>query len=90
MNSSTTSSVAESQFVTGIALPDSTLVREATEFIQDTESPLLFNHSSRVFCFASVSGQKRSLKFDPELLYVGAMFHDLGLVPRYSSESDRF
>ncbi len=68
MNSSTTSSVAESQFVTGISLPDSVLVQGATEFIQDTESALLFNHSSRVFCFASLAGRRRSLKFDAELL----------------------
>ena len=32
----------------------------------------------------------RSLKFDPELFYVGAMFHDLGILPKYSSSSDRF
>ena len=30
------------------------------------------------------------MKFDPELLYVAAMFHDMGLTPRYSSKSDRF
>jgi hypothetical protein len=30
------------------------------------------------------------LKFDPELLYVGAMFHDMGLTPPYSSKADRF
>ena len=90
MNSRTAGSVAKTHFVTGISLPDSVLVQEATELIQDTESSLLFNHSSRVFCFASLAGQKRALKFDPELLYVGAMFHDLGLVSKYSSRSDRF
>ncbi len=85
-----TNAAAESAFMPGIVLPDSALVREATQFIQDTESTLLFNHSSRVFCFASLAGQGRALKFDPELLYVAAMFHDLGLVPRYSSLQDRF
>ena len=85
-----TISDAKSQFITGITLPDTPLVREATELIRDTESSLLFNHSSRVFCFASLSGQRRALKFDPELLYVGAMFHDMGLMPKYSSTSDRF
>jgi hypothetical protein len=82
--------VAESQFIAGINLPDSKLVREATEFVRDTESSLLFNHSSRVFCFGSLAGKERGLNFDPELLYVGAMFHDIGLVPHYSSRSDRF
>ena len=30
------------------------------------------------------------LKFDAEVLYAGAMFHDIGLVPAYSSKEDRF
>jgi len=50
----------------------------------------LFNHSSRVYYFAALAGQRRSLKFDAELLYAGAMFHDIGLVPAYSSNTDRF
>ena len=87
---STTQAAAESQLITGIAPPDTTLVREATEFIRDTESSLLFNHSNRVFCFGSLAGQRQELKFDPELLYIGAMFHDIGLVPKYSSSNDRF
>jgi len=71
-------------------IPDSKLDREATELVHDTESTLLFNHSTRVYYFASLAGKRRGLKFDPELLYVAAMFHDMGLTPRYSSESDRF
>ena len=85
-----TNSIAEPQWITGVALPDSTLVRETTEFVLDTEPPLLFNHSSRVFCFAYLAGRDQGLAFDPELLYVGAMFHDVGLIPKYSSLGDRF
>jgi HD domain len=51
---------------------------------------LLFNHSSRVYSFAALAGQQRNLRFDPEMLYAGAMFHDVGLMPAYSSASDRF
>jgi hypothetical protein len=71
-------------------IPDSKLAREITEFIHDTESSLLFNHSSRVYCFAALAGERRGLNFDPELLYAGAMFHDIGLVPAYRSATDRF
>ncbi|MGV7246003.1 HD domain-containing protein [Caballeronia sp. M23-90] len=78
------------QFITGIALPDSLLVRDATQFVRDTESQLLFNHSSRVFCFASLAGQRLKKTFDPELLYVGAMFHDLGLTRDFSTANERF
>jgi hypothetical protein len=83
--------MSASSFISSAAsVPDSKLARNITEFIRDTESPLLFNHSSRVYCFAALAGQRRGLTFDPELLYAGAMFHDIGLVPAYSSKSDRF
>jgi len=81
---------AKGTSISGVMIPDSKLAREATELVHDTESTLLFNHSTRVYYFASLAGKRRGLKFDPELLYVAAMFHDMGLTPRYSSESDRF
>jgi hypothetical protein len=74
----------------GVSIPDSQLAREITEFIRDTETDLLFNHSSRVFLFGALAGKQRGLSADPELLYAGAMFHDLGLMPSYSSPCDRF
>jgi hypothetical protein len=76
--------------ISGVAVPDTKLAREATELVRDTESPLLFNHSSRVYYFGSLAGRRLGLRFDPELLYVGAMFHDMGLTPQYSSASERF
>jgi HD superfamily phosphodiesterase len=76
--------------VSGVTIPDSKLVREATELVRDTESPLLFNHSTRVYFFSSLAGKRRGLKFDPELLYIAAIFHDMGLTPEYSSKADRF
>jgi HD domain len=86
----TTGSTTEAISISGVAIPDSKLAREATELVRDTESPLLFNHSTRVYYFGSLAGKRRGLKFDPELLYVGAMFHDMGLTPQYRSKSDRF
>ena len=65
--------------VTGIKLPDSQLARAATQFIRDTETDLLFQHSTRVFIWAALAGQRKALTFDPELLYIAAMFHDVGL-----------
>jgi hypothetical protein len=78
------------QTVEGISIPDSKLAREVTELVRDTESPLLFNHSSRVFYFGALAGAHRNLMFDPELLYTGAMFHDMGLTRPYSSTGERF
>ena len=73
-----------------IKIPDTQLAREITEFVRDTESPLLFHHSSRVYHFGALAGRHRGLRFDPELLYAGAMFHDVGLVPKHSSAGERF
>jgi len=73
-----------------VAVPDSQLAREITEFVRDTESPLLFHHSSRVYYFGALAGLRRGLEFDRELLYAGAMFHDVGLMHSHSSAHERF
>ena len=88
--STKTRETTETTSVSGVTVPDSKLAREATELVRDTESSLLFNHSSRVYYFGALAGKRRGLQFDPELLYVAAMFHDMGLTPRYSSQADRF
>lgn len=74
----------------GIVIPDTQLVRDATEFVRDIEDDLLFNHSRRVFLFGALQGLRRGLQADLELLYVGAMFHDVGLTERYRTSTDRF
>src|SRR6201987_2710424 len=79
-----------SLIVEGVGIPDCKLAREITELVRDTETPLLFHHSSRVYYFGALAGRHRGLKFDPELLYAGAMFHDMGLMPRHSSPNERF
>jgi len=73
-----------------LRIPDSKLAREVTEIVRDTESDLLFNHSSRVYLFTARAGEHHGLKFNPELLYAGAMFHDMGLTKAHSSDNERF
>lgn len=79
-----------SPIVKDASIPDSKLARAITDFIRDTETDLLFNHSSRVYHFGALAGVHRSLTFDRELLYAGAMFHDIGLMPSHSSRHERF
>ncbi len=74
----------------GVNIPDSKMARELTQFIRDTESELLFHHSTRVYLFGALTGRRKGLKFDPELLYVGAMFHDMGLTEGYRQSRNRF
>jgi HD superfamily phosphodiesterase len=76
--------------VAGVVIPDTALVREVTEYIRDAEDELLFNHSRRVFLFGALQGRRRGLEPDLELLYVGAMFHDIGLTQRYRTSMGRF
>jgi hypothetical protein len=79
-----------SKMIGGIQVPDSAIARATTQLVRDTEDDLLYNHSRRVFFWGALTGERRGLKYDPELLYLGAMFHDMGLTERYSSPNLRF
>ena len=76
--------------IADIIIPDSKLATEATELLREHGTELLYNHSLRVFIFAALRGEREKMKYDPELLYISAIFHDLGLVPPYSSPDERF
>ncbi|WP_329124394.1 HD domain-containing protein [Streptomyces sp. NBC_01465] len=76
--------------IAGVEIPDSALAREATELVRDTAGPLLYDHSRRVYLFGALRGRRRDLAFDPELLYVAALFHDLGLTQKYAASEQRF
>ena len=71
-------------------VPDSQLTREATGLLREFSTPLLFNHSHRVFFWANELGRQTGGKFDVELLFICAAFHDLGLLKKFSSAADRF
>jgi hypothetical protein len=76
--------------IAGVVIPGIELVREITAFIRDTEDELLFDHSRRVFLFGVLQGRRRGLQPDLELLYAGAMFHDIGLTETYRTPMLRF
>ncbi len=73
-----------------VVIPDSQLAREVAQLIRDTESDLLFNHSTRVYLWGALLGKRKNVAFDPELLYVAAMFHDIGLTSAYRDSELRF
>jgi hypothetical protein len=78
------------QTAAGVTVPDTKLAREATELVRETTTDLIYHHSRRVFWFGSLQGRNRGLSFDPELLYIGAMFHDLGLKEEFRRSGRRF
>jgi hypothetical protein len=73
-----------------LVIPDTLLAKEATDILREYSTDLLFNHSMRVYLFAAEQGRQQKLRFDPELLYVAAAFHDLGLIKKFSSQNERF
>src|SRR5258708_40320949 len=73
----------------GVTTPDTKLARDATELVRESVTELFYHHSRRVFWFGSLQGRNRGLSFDPELLYIGAMFHDLGLNEQFRHSGRR-
>ena len=78
------------QTAAGVTVPDTKLAREATELVRESTTDLVYHHSRRVYWFGSLQGRNRGLSFDPELLYIGAMFHDLGLNDEFRGSGRRF
>jgi hypothetical protein len=79
-----------SDLSSALVIPDSALAKEATDILREYSTDLLINHSMRVYLFAAEQGRQQKLRFDPELLYVAATFHDLGLIKKFSSQNERF
>lgn len=67
----------------GMPVPDSALARRARELISDVAPAYLVNHSIRAYAWAVELGLHGDLGFDPEILYVSAALHDIGLVAAY-------
>jgi hypothetical protein len=76
--------------IAGITIPDSNLADEATQLVRDVSTQLLYDHSRRVYLWGALQGANRGLRYDAELLYVAALFHDLGLVEGHRTRDERF
>jgi HD superfamily phosphodiesterase len=79
-----------SETIAGIRIPDSKMAQNATALLREVATDLVYDHSCRVFIFGSLRGTEQGLDYDPELLYIGAMFHDLGLTDKYRRTDQRF
>jgi hypothetical protein len=76
--------------IAGITIPDTELVHAATALVRAAADDTLFDHSRRVFLWGSLKAAARGLDVDPELAYVGGLFHDLGLTAAYATKDRRF
>ncbi|AZN41727.1 HD domain-containing protein [Paenibacillus albus] len=79
-----------SNLIADIKIPDSKLAVEAAELLREHGDDLLWNHSNRVFLFAAMRGNLNQIKYDPELLYISSLFHDIGLTSAFRSADKRF
>ncbi|MFI6097685.1 HD domain-containing protein [Lentzea sp. NPDC051213] len=78
------------EVIAGVEIPDTELARAATSLVRKVTDDTLFHHSRRVFLWGSLKAAARGLEVDPELAYVGGLFHDLGLTSYYASKTLRF
>ncbi|MEV7451375.1 HD domain-containing protein [Streptomyces nigra] len=76
--------------IAGISIPDTDLVRQATSLVRESADETLFHHSRRVFLWGMLKSAARGIEVDPELAYVGGLFHDLGLTSAYATTDRRF
>lgn len=76
--------------VAGVVIPDSTIAQAASATVLAIVPDILYRHSVRVFLFAALIGMCRNLCVDADLLYVAALFHDVGLSVPYRNSPRRF
>lgn len=69
--------------------PDTDLCIAAMELARDHSPPFLFNHVMRTFAFGRDAGALQGVQYDEEMLFLGSVLHDLGLVEKFIGE-DRF
>lgn len=78
------------RYVAGILMPDGTTARAASDLMRDHQPDLLLNAACRTFVFASLLGHSRALRFDPELLFIAALFLRIGITRLYAESQQRF
>jgi len=76
--------------VAGVSIPRTPLALKAEAYVRSAEPDFLYNHSVRTYLFGALRLRARGITFDPETAYVGALFHDLGLVPALASQNFSF
>lgn len=68
-----------------LPMPDTVATRAATEVLRRYASSALVNHAIRSSRWAAAYGRLTGVRYDPELLHVAALLHDLGLEAPFDS-----
>ncbi|WP_198676237.1 HD domain-containing protein [Kribbella monticola] len=73
-----------------VVIPGSAAAAAALEVATAYQSPALLSHSRRVYIWAAAFGREHGIRYDDELLFVAAMFHDISLVPEFDNHTISF
>lgn len=76
--------------IAGIELPSTAVAHLAEETARAWSPPSLVNHCLRSYVFAADYGEAHQIAYDPELLFVSAMLHDLGLEQPFDNALESF
>jgi hypothetical protein len=66
--------------------PDTEICLAARDLAKEHSPEFLFNHVMRTFAFGNAAGATQGAEYDPEMLFLGSVLHDLGLVDRFIGE----
>lgn len=69
-------------------IPDTPAARAAEAYLNEVSNLTMVRHCKRTFLFGQALAEKAGAKPDLEMLYVGALFHDLGLEPVFAGPDD--
>lgn len=69
--------------------PDSAAVTVANQACRDVSPAYLYNHCARSYGWARILGARMGIEVDPELMYVSAMLHDLGITETHGGADAR-
>ncbi|WP_020210695.1 HD domain-containing protein [Gilvimarinus chinensis] len=64
-------------------VPDSAACTQALELVRQHSPEFLLNHGLRSYAFAAAMAHKVKQPFDKEVLFMGSVMHDLGLVETF-------
>jgi hypothetical protein len=75
--------VSTRRMLAGVSMPDTPLISRAIEFAREHSEPWLFNHVMRSWLFAVALAHLDEAAHDEEVLAVGTLLHDIGLVEAF-------
>jgi hypothetical protein len=76
--------------IRALLAPPTAAASLALEVATAMSTPALLNHSIRSYAFGAELAREEAIDFEPELLFVASMLHDISLVPAFDSETVPF